>query len=157
METAMDAATRDRLAKVMAMTTSSHDAEALAAVRRANGILAKHQLRWPDVLLGSAKAKPSTQGKAQPGAGQHPNWSQTKREQEENPSWTMSGDEEEFAHEVCDRGLGPRGQLSLSAKDVAFLRGIEQRLDDYAYNVMVSRRQWNWLMDIDVRLKGKGL
>ena len=154
METAMDAATRDRLAKVMAMTTSSHDAEALAAVRRANGILAKHQLRWPDVL---ANAKAQTKQKAQPGAGQHPNWSQTKREQEENPSWTMSAGEEAFAHDVCDRGLGTVGQLNLSTKDVAFLRGMEQRLDDYAYNVRVSRRQWAWLMDIDARLKGRGL
>ncbi len=150
----MDAATRDRLAKVMAMTTSSHDAEALAAVRRANGILAKHQLRWPDVL---ANAKASAQGKAQSGAGQHPNWSQTKRGQEENPSWTMSAGEEAFAQGVCDRGLGPSGQLVLSARDVAFLRGMEQRLDDYAHSVMVSRKQWNWLMDIDVKLQGRGL
>ena len=154
METAMDAATRDRLAKVMAMTTSNHDAEALAAVRRANGILAKHQLRWPDVL---ANAKASTQEKAQPGAGQWSNWSQTKQSQEENPSWTMSGGEEAFAHDVCDRGLGTTGQIVLRAKDTAFLRGMKQRLKDYAYNVMTSKRQYDWLMDIDQRLMGRGL
>lgn len=41
---------RDRLAKILAMTTSDVDAEALAAVRRANEILKGAGLLWSDVL-----------------------------------------------------------------------------------------------------------
>lgn len=36
--------------KFMAMTTSESDAEALAALRRANAILARHGLTWDMVL-----------------------------------------------------------------------------------------------------------
>jgi hypothetical protein len=39
-----------QLVKVMALTTSPSDAEALAAVRRANAVLAAANLTWPDVL-----------------------------------------------------------------------------------------------------------
>lgn len=45
---------RVRLAKVLAMTTSNHDGEALSAVRKANDILKSENLTWSD-LLGQAR------------------------------------------------------------------------------------------------------
>jgi len=36
------------LKKVMGMTTSEHDGEALAALRRANAIMKKHSVSWAD-------------------------------------------------------------------------------------------------------------
>jgi len=41
---------RERLAKVLAMTTSNHDGEALSAIRRANEILAGENLTWTELL-----------------------------------------------------------------------------------------------------------
>jgi len=41
---------RDRLAKILAMTTSENDGEALSAVRRANKIIKDAGLAWTDVL-----------------------------------------------------------------------------------------------------------
>lgn len=46
----MDFATRDRLVKLLARTTSEHDGEALAAARKANQILLRHGLTWTDVV-----------------------------------------------------------------------------------------------------------
>jgi hypothetical protein len=41
---------RERLAKVLALTTSDNDAEALAAIRRANEIIKGENLGWLDVI-----------------------------------------------------------------------------------------------------------
>lgn len=38
------------LGKCLAMTTSPIDGEALAGIRRANAILARHKLTWPEFL-----------------------------------------------------------------------------------------------------------
>lgn len=41
---------RTRLAKALALTASTNDAEALAAIRCANTILDRHGLTWTDLL-----------------------------------------------------------------------------------------------------------
>jgi Protein of unknown function (DUF2786) len=41
---------RDKLAKLLGMSQSSHDGEALNAVRLANRMLAKHKLTWREAL-----------------------------------------------------------------------------------------------------------
>ncbi|MBS0541591.1 MAG: hypothetical protein JSR47_22690 [Proteobacteria bacterium] len=41
---------KDRLAKLLSMTGSDHDAEALAAIRKANDLLRVHRKSWSDVL-----------------------------------------------------------------------------------------------------------
>ncbi len=41
---------RELFVKCMGMTTSAHDGEALAALRKANGILARLKMTWADVL-----------------------------------------------------------------------------------------------------------
>lgn len=41
---------RDRLLKLLGMTDSAHDPEALTAIRLANRTLAAHKLTWHDVL-----------------------------------------------------------------------------------------------------------
>lgn len=41
---------KERLAKFMSMTGSGHDAEALAAIRKANQLLRNHKTSWADVL-----------------------------------------------------------------------------------------------------------
>lgn len=41
---------KERLAKLLSMTGSDHDAEALAAIRKANEFLRLHRKSWPDVL-----------------------------------------------------------------------------------------------------------
>jgi hypothetical protein len=46
----MDAATRKRLAKLLARTNSPHEGEVLVAARKANELLAKLRLTWDDVL-----------------------------------------------------------------------------------------------------------
>lgn len=46
----LDSAASDRLRKLMGMTTSEHDGEALNALRMANAILAKAKLTWADML-----------------------------------------------------------------------------------------------------------
>lgn len=41
---------RTRLAKVLALTTSTNDAEALAAIRKANDIISGEKMQWSEVL-----------------------------------------------------------------------------------------------------------
>jgi hypothetical protein len=48
----MDGATRKRLAKLLARTSSPHEGEVLVAARKANELLAKLRLGWDDVLSG---------------------------------------------------------------------------------------------------------
>ena len=45
---------RTRLAKILAMTTSTHDGEALSAIRRANEVLAGEKVSWEEVLAQEA-------------------------------------------------------------------------------------------------------
>ena len=41
---------REKLAKVLALTQSSHEGEVLSAVRKANATIAKEGLTWGEVL-----------------------------------------------------------------------------------------------------------
>jgi hypothetical protein len=45
-----------RLSNLLGMTGSSHDGEALNAVRLANALLAKHHLTWPAVITAPTDA-----------------------------------------------------------------------------------------------------
>lgn len=45
---------KDRLAKLLSMTSSEHDAEALAAIRKANDLLRINRKTWFDVLSTAA-------------------------------------------------------------------------------------------------------
>jgi hypothetical protein len=50
---------KDRLAKLLSMTSSDHDAEALAAMRKANELLRANRKSWFDVLgLNAPPAEP---------------------------------------------------------------------------------------------------
>jgi hypothetical protein len=65
----MDGATRKRLAKLLARTSSPHEGEVLVAARKANELLAKLRLGWDDVLSSP------------------PTWEITKRGNHEPPGW----------------------------------------------------------------------
>lgn len=45
---------RDRLVKILGMTGSSHDGEALAALRKAQSIMERAHIGWKDLLAGQA-------------------------------------------------------------------------------------------------------
>ena len=146
---AMDAATRDRLAKVMAMTTSSHDAEALAAVRRANGILAKHQLTWQEALgpiPKTVRLQPNNWGTSSP-------FTQHK----DGKTWMLNAKEENAARDICRRGLGPIGYVVISSQAVTFLHKIQGKLTQYAGAVWLSQKQWDFLGSIDEQLRRRGV
>lgn len=49
----LSAADRERLSKILGMTGSAHDGEALAALRAANELLARHRVTWADVVMPS--------------------------------------------------------------------------------------------------------
>jgi len=70
---------KDRLAKLLSMTGSDHDAEALAAIRKANDLLRLHRKSWPDVL-GTATT-PIEPRPAQPG----PAWQASPRQEPPRP------------------------------------------------------------------------
>jgi hypothetical protein len=65
----MDGATRKRLAKLLARTSSPHEGEVLVAARKANELLEKLRLGWDDVLSG-----PSTWEITKRGIHEHPGW-----------------------------------------------------------------------------------
>ena len=58
------------LTKLLMMTTSSHDGEALVAIRKANEMLARDCLNWQDVMkrLQSAKPYEAPEGEAARGS-----------------------------------------------------------------------------------------
>jgi hypothetical protein len=49
---------KDRLAKLLSMTSSEHDAEALAAIRKANDLLRLNRKSWFDVLSAPPPVEP---------------------------------------------------------------------------------------------------
>jgi hypothetical protein len=57
---------RDRFVKLLGLTSSSSDAEALAAIRKCNDMLIQHKLSWHDVVqwrcLGQARSETSVSG-----------------------------------------------------------------------------------------------
>ena len=57
---------KERLAKLLNMTGSDHDAEALAAVRKANEFLRLHRKSWRDVLGSRHRHRPSRNGRLRP-------------------------------------------------------------------------------------------
>ena len=54
------------LTKLLMMTTSSHDGEALVAIRKANEMLARDRLNWQGVMKRLQSAKPYEAPKAKP-------------------------------------------------------------------------------------------
>ena len=60
----------EMLTKLLMMTTSSHDGEALVAIRKANEMLARDRLNWQDVMkrLQSAKPYEAPEGEAARGS-----------------------------------------------------------------------------------------
>jgi hypothetical protein len=55
---------KDRLAKLLSMTSSEHDAEALAAIRKANDLLRLNRKSWFDVLSTPPAIEPPRAGPA---------------------------------------------------------------------------------------------
>jgi len=55
----MDAKSKSLFIKLMSMTTSSHDGEALVAIRKANAILAEANVNWEEFLAALDQSKSS--------------------------------------------------------------------------------------------------
>jgi hypothetical protein len=54
----MQAKDRERLVKLLSMTHGASDGEALAAIRKCNELLRKHQLSWNDVVAQQFSSRP---------------------------------------------------------------------------------------------------
>ena len=50
----MDGESKNRLLKLLRLTTSPHDGEALAAIRKANEMLSSRKLEWASLILPTA-------------------------------------------------------------------------------------------------------
>ena len=72
----MDAKTKIILIKMLGMTGSKHDGEALVAIRKANAILIENNLSWEDLLTSSSQ--PSRSSYATP---------PSKRKSQSTASW----------------------------------------------------------------------
>src|SRR6266702_3692512 len=56
----MDPKTKTTLIKMLGMTGSKHDGEALVAIRKANAILIENNLSWEDLLTSSSQSSRSS-------------------------------------------------------------------------------------------------
>src|SRR5919202_1513485 len=54
----MQAKDRERLVKLLSMTHSASDGEALAAMRKCNELLTQHKLSWNDVVAQQRSSQP---------------------------------------------------------------------------------------------------
>lgn len=79
------------LKKVLAMTTSENDGEALTAIRKANAILKKGNLSWADVLERTVSAGPSVVVNAGPIGEPKPAQEATLEEQIQHAFDTLRG------------------------------------------------------------------
>jgi hypothetical protein len=61
---------RDQLTKLLNLTGSEYDAEALNAIRRANALLRQHRATWADLLAPSQEPEKGRQ--PEPQQSQHP-------------------------------------------------------------------------------------
>ena len=63
---------RDRLAKLLSLSDSKHDGEALAAIRKSNELLKLHRTTWHEVMGISTPAEPPPEPAAPPSRTQRP-------------------------------------------------------------------------------------
>lgn len=118
---------RETLAKVMMMTTSENDHEALAALRRANAMLASSRVNWTDLLV----------GRSEPRSHYTPPQSTTKGNTRSPPKsasrWKSSSgvwnDEDEINRmfELLFRKFGPRTMFH------SFIQDVHQFWERYGY------------------------
>lgn len=117
-----------QLKKVMALTTSSNDAEALAALRRANAVLTAAHLTWPEVLGRTVTVEAGYEYVGGNGAGFR--------------AATRSG--ADYAHEVMDRAIALDAEGKLTEGQRAFVSDLQRHLDRSGYltdNQLAALRQ----------------
>jgi hypothetical protein len=117
---------KDRLIKLMMMTTSSHDGECLTAIRMANAKLAEENMNWEEVLNGS-----STRPEPEP--------QRQRSRQQETPPW-----EEDEGQYDWDRGPPPAGSYS-DRQEIELLFSIAfGNTSQYSsfYQFLTSVNQW---------------
>ncbi|UEM08225.1 hypothetical protein JL101_036400 (plasmid) [Skermanella rosea] len=91
----LDRALADRLAKLLGMTGSDYDGEALAAARKANALLKTAGLTWADVI---------DQGAAQPTGWREPrDWREAVLVCLDLPGVPLSDWDRRFLHSIATR------------------------------------------------------
>lgn len=94
----------DKFTKLMKMTTSPHDGEALTAIRMANAMLSKHKLSWDDAIKITRVTSPPPPPSRRPYGGKpggfsasdFTSWEEIKRKAAE------ARDRARAAHEAAD-------------------------------------------------------
>lgn len=125
---------RERLGKVLGMTGSSHDGEVLAAVRRAQSIMAGAKLSWSD-LLG---AQPQQQGGRNFEDGFRAGFERGVAK------GRVEGRAEATAAKAQERVAEPEGHAAGDANLFAKLRGLSEE----AYGINLSDWERNFVEDV---------
>lgn len=151
---------RDKLSKILAMLTSPHDGERLAAATRFSAILAANDIH-PSQVLSSGSGLTEKQMSRIYAEGYAKGVSDTeqklKAEESANPSARVGKQAHRLVtilnagDDAIDEGRG-----YLSAWEIEFLTNMGARFDIYAKQTYISAKQWEVLARIEEKLKRDG-
>jgi len=138
---------QDRLMKLLSLTTSPHDPEALAAIRKINVIMDANDVSWEELLNGHELSRDEMQniydaGYAA-GEGDHPKKSELFKKAE--PNWQSTagvgrtiGDKIDYLKDV----LLASKHCSLTAFESEFCKSMIARVARYGNSSYVTEKQW---------------
>lgn len=149
----MESKRLERFAKVMMLTTSTNDGEALAAIRKANLIMGEEGLRWDDWLTdlmnGAIAGSVSQETQEAPA----PDWEDVS----ENQSWRITQDGANWIEALIERALSPMGRLIISRGAEKFLEGYARKIEEWGAETFISEKQWAWMKTINQTLHRRGV
>lgn len=119
--------------KLMMMTTSENDGEALNALRKANKILATSNMSWEQLLMKSLAAPQQT---ARPPPRPEPNWDNVPQPQPAGPGRRRRYTDRKEINHLFSLAL----RNNLPENYLAKVMGIRQWWDDHQF---LSERQYN--------------
>jgi hypothetical protein len=150
---------RDKLGKVLALLTSPHDGERLAAATRFSALIEAHGVHPSQVLNGGGPTRDQMQEVFDAGyeRGLADGRSETQRD------WTPASGTSAQAGEDAERirailaaaGLSATAGL-LSDWEVTFSESIRDRFQKYGPRMYVSQKQWESLDRLEIKLRRYG-
>ena len=122
---------RTRLSKLMNLTTSDSDGEALNALRKANELLTKHKLTWSEILLKAGAA--TDNGFSQRARGSTARGYDPKKEEEvkRQQEWAERAKQQKEQQAEAQREHDRKWQDKKAKEAEAEFFGYKKRQDDF--------------------------
>jgi uncharacterized membrane protein YebE (DUF533 family) len=152
----------DKLAKLLRMTTSSHDGEVLAAVNRINALVTANAIDWDAVFAnGNGAALTEKQMSRIYIEGYERGLRDGQQKARPERDWTPAGSAEagQDNHRleiILEAAAAAEADGLLSEWEVDFTGSMRERIRTYGSRTYVSERQWKSIDRLEAKLRIHG-